>query len=111
MKKPEQIEMFATTATTPSTSIAGITIRLAGRPSDPNHRRCGDLATIGSSRGIHWAVLTCATCGKHRGWLGRDAINFINETRARFGAPEIITLRTPSTSPAQAARAPRSAAK
>jgi hypothetical protein len=96
----QQLDLFAATSvmtsvTTFSTSITGLTVKL-DRPADLGHRRCGPYATIGSGRGIHWAVMTCASCGRHRGWLGRDAINFINETRARFGAPEIIVLRNRS---------------
>jgi hypothetical protein len=38
--------------------------------------------------------MVCNSCGRFRGWLGNQAITFINETRARFGAPEIITIRS-----------------
>jgi hypothetical protein len=44
------------------------------------------------------AGLTCATCGRLRGWLSEAAIKFFQETRARFGAPEVITFQTPSSS-------------
>jgi hypothetical protein len=93
----EQLEMFATTsATTPSTSIAGLTVRLAARSYDTGHRRCGDLVTLGSSKAMHAALMTCRSCGQFRGWLGRDAVDFIKQVRAKFGAPEIITIRNPS---------------
>jgi hypothetical protein len=101
MGASRQLEMFAT-ATTPSSSI--VTIKLE-RPADPGHRRCDSFATIGSSRGPHHAVLTCRSCGKFRGWLGKREIEFINETRARFGALEIITIRSfPRTSPGAGGR-------
>jgi hypothetical protein len=90
----EQLDMFPP-ATSPSSSIVGLTVRLAGRPVDPGHRRCGDIVTLGSSKAMHAATMTCRSCGQFRGWLPRDAVAFINDVRAKFGAPEIITIRNP----------------
>jgi hypothetical protein len=76
----------------------GTRIRL-DRFTDREHPCCGNVATIGSGgTGMFAASLTCATCDRHRGWLSETAIKFIQETRARFGAPEVITLRTLSSS-------------
>ena len=81
-----------------SPSLTGTRIRL-DRLTDREHPRCDNVATIGSGgTGMFAASLTCATCDRHRGWLSETAIKFIQETRARFGAPEIITLRILSSS-------------
>jgi hypothetical protein len=54
-------------------------------------------ATIASlsaaPKGPHAASLHCAGCGRHRGGLPAAALGFIEETRQRFGAPQIITIR------------------
>jgi hypothetical protein len=75
-------------------SLTGTRIKL-DRLGDREHPCCDNVAIIGSGLA---AGLTCATCGRLRGWLSEAAIEFIQETRARFGAPEIITLRTLSSS-------------
>jgi hypothetical protein len=81
-----------------SPSLTGTRIRL-DRLTDREHPRCDNVATIGSGgTGMFAASLTCATCDRHRGWLSETAIKFIQETRARFGAREVITLRTLSSS-------------
>jgi hypothetical protein len=55
---------------------------------------CSNLATVHERAGVHAADLRCATCGRHRGFLPREAIEFIAETAARFGAStHPITLR------------------
>jgi hypothetical protein len=102
---PRQLGMFSPiSAATSSTSVVGLTIKVH-RPADPGHRRCDLFATIGSSKGILHNAMVCNSCGKSRGWLGGQAVDFINETRRRFGAPEVITIRSfPRTSPAPAAR-------
>jgi len=89
---PRQLDMLGPSITASSTSVVGITVRL-DRPADQGHRRCGDLVTLGTGKGIHHNALNCNSCGKFRGWLGSQAVEFINRTRARFGAPGIITLR------------------
>jgi hypothetical protein len=89
-----QLALFDTTAAA-SSPLLGLSVRLADRPTDPGHRRSGDLVTLGSSRGIHAAIMTCASCGRYRGWLPGNAVGSINQVRAKFGAPEIITLRHP----------------
>jgi hypothetical protein len=37
--------------------------------------------------GPHAAELKCQGCGRHRGWLAKSAMNFLNELAGRFGAP------------------------
>ena len=78
-----------------ASSLTGTRIKLA-RFGDREHPCCDNVAIIGSGLA---AGLTCATCGRLRGWLSEPAIKFIQETRARFGAsPDVITLRTLSSS-------------
>ena len=76
-----------------SSSLSGTRIRL-DRPSDREYGCCGNIAVITAGNLPHNAALVCATCGRHRGWLSEPVIAFIQETRARFGAPQVITLRT-----------------
>jgi hypothetical protein len=67
--------------------------RLTGRsvelPNDPC--KCGSNTAIidGDRR------LSCRSCGRQRGWLSKSTANWIAEVAARFGAPEIITIRGP----------------
>ena len=43
---------------------------------------------------MHQAELRCAACGKHRGWLRHEALEFLAEVSARSGEPiEPIVLR------------------
>jgi len=37
---------------------------------------------------MHAAELRCARCGRHRGWLPKQAVDFINATAARFSPPK-----------------------
>jgi len=76
--------------------MTGTRIRL-DRPTDRERPCCDNVAIIGS-RGMLAAGLTCATCGRLRGWLSEAATEFIQETRARFGAAETITLQSLSLS-------------
>ena len=83
-----QLDAFATEPS--SSSLIGTKVRL-DRPTDREHGCCNNVAIIGKAMSM-----TCTTCGKFRGWLSAEATTFIIETRARFGAPESIVLRTPS---------------
>jgi hypothetical protein len=86
------MQRFYAFATEPSSSsLIGAKIRLRG-PIGREHGCCDDVAIIGKAMS-----LTCTNCGGFRGWLSTKAATFIIETRARFGAPEIITLRNTST--------------
>jgi hypothetical protein len=83
-----QLPAFATEPS--SSSLIGTKIRL-DRAADREHVCCNNVAIIGKA-----LSMTCTTCGAFRGWLSAEAATFILETRARFGAPENIVLRTPS---------------
>ena len=67
------------------------------RLTDREYGCCGNIAVITAGNLPHDADLVCAECGRDRGRLSEAAITFIQEMRARFGAPEIITLRTLSS--------------
>ena len=64
-----QLDLFITAPSSAPTLI-GLTVKLE-RPGD---HCCDDRVVIGS-------------------WLPAAALGFIEETRQRFGAPEIITIR------------------
>jgi hypothetical protein len=83
-----KLHAFATEPS--SSSLVGTKIRL-DRPTDRAHGCCDNVAIIGKAMSM-----TCTTCGRFRGWFSAEAATFIIETRARFGAPESIVLRTPS---------------
>jgi hypothetical protein len=88
-------EMFGTE--TSLSTLIGTRIKL-DRLTDREHPCCDNFATISSGDDMFAAGLTCAACDRCRGSLSETAITFILEMRARFGAPEVITLRTLSSS-------------
>jgi hypothetical protein len=64
------------------------------RRTDRERSCCENLATIRPGKGPHGAELRCAGCGRHRGWLPRQATEFLNAIVNRFGNPaEPIELR------------------
>jgi hypothetical protein len=77
--------------------LTGTRIKL-GRPSDREQPCCGNIAIITAGNLPHHANLVCAECGRDRGRLPAVAITFVQETRALFGAPDDITLRSLSGS-------------
>jgi hypothetical protein len=55
---------------------------------------CENLARIHVGTGPHSAALCCASCGQHRGWLPKQATEFLDDIANRFGNPaEPIVLR------------------
>jgi hypothetical protein len=56
---------------------------------------CTDTAKIiEKTSGVHAAELRCSGCDQHRGWLPREALDFINFWTERYGAPaEPMPLR------------------
>ena len=83
-----QLDLFIT-APSSAPALIGLTVKLE-RPGD---HCCDDRVVIRGSKGPHAASLHCARCGRHRGLLPAAALSFIEETRQRFGAPEIIRIR------------------
>jgi len=56
---------------------------------------CDDIAIIGGGHGQPLGSLTCAGCGRQRGWLPAQAITFILKAQELFGvSPEGLVLRT-----------------
>jgi hypothetical protein len=76
-----QLDLFGLTP--PSTSpLTGQHVRL-DRPC-----RCGsDIAIVGSSRSVHAARLSCASCGAFVGWLPQATASWLINIVTRFGAP------------------------
>src|SRR5262249_54059149 len=50
---------------------------------------CENLAVVGPGQGPHPAELKCAGCDAHRGWLSRQALNFLKTTVARASSDPI----------------------
>jgi hypothetical protein len=63
------------------------TIVRLDRSTDRERPCCKNLATLSSGKGPHGAELRCAGCGRHRGWLPKQATEFLNTIVNRFGNP------------------------
>src|SRR5690349_6995639 len=54
---------------------------------------CENIAVVHARpTGVHAAELRCANCNAHRGWLRREAFEFLTEAVRLWGATEILTL-------------------
>lgn len=82
-KNRRQLDLFI--AETPAGPLDGLAVRL------PDRCRCGrDVARVGP----HLAALECAHCRTFRGWLPREAHQFLIEIVNKFGQPiEPIAIR------------------
>ena len=70
------------------------TIVRLDRSIDRERPCCEYLATIHVPTGPHGAALRCASCGQPRGWLPKQATEFLDDIANRFGNPaEPIVLR------------------
>jgi hypothetical protein len=77
----ERRDLFPETVP-PAGPLPGLAVTL------PDACRCGSqVARIGPPRGPHLAELRCCTCEQHRGWLPREAHQFVSEVVAKFGRP------------------------
>jgi hypothetical protein len=85
---PGQLDFFATA---PSTTLVGLEVF-----TNTDCTGCGcNGAVLGSSAGPHCAAIHCVRCGRHRGWLPREAATFINGIIDHFGRPNSpVILRT-----------------
>jgi hypothetical protein len=88
-----QLDLFVPSAKAEANYItprAGLAVQL------PSPCRCGaGSAEIELGRGPHLAGLRCIACGKHRGWMSREAHRFIVEVVKKFGRPSSpIVIRT-----------------
>jgi hypothetical protein len=64
------------------------------RQTDRDKPCCHNVAIVGPGKAQHAAELRCAGCNAHRGWLRREALDFLTDLSQRFGAPaEPIILR------------------
>jgi len=67
------------------------------RQIDRDKPCCDNVAIVGPGTAQHAAELRCANCDAHRGWLRREALDFLTDLSQRFGAPaEPIILRDSS---------------
>jgi len=67
------------------------------RQIDRDKPCCDNVAIVGPGKAQHAAELRCANCDAHRGWLRREALDFLTDLSQRFGAPaEPIILRDSS---------------
>ena len=90
--RPQQFDLFGEATASRSKALIGIKIKLSLTDTC-----CENVVTLGSSKkAMHAVSMRCTGCGKFRGWLGNEAAAFISATRAKFGAPDIIVLRTTS---------------
>ena len=70
------------------------TIVRLDRRTDREKPCCENLATLRPGKGPHGAELRCAGCGRHRGWLPKEATEFMKSVERKFGAStDPITLR------------------
>jgi hypothetical protein len=68
--------------------VAPLCVRL-DRLIDKPCGRCGStVVTVGAGAGPHIASLRCFTCDRHRGWLPKPTMDFLNETARLFGVPD-----------------------
>ena len=83
-----QLDMFITTPEDRG-PLVGLAVKL------PDACRCKtNVAQIGAPCGPHLAELRCVRCERHRGWLPREAHQFLTEITSRFGRPtEPIAIR------------------
>jgi hypothetical protein len=107
-KTPFQLDLFAAataeqSAPEPLTPAAAPPIVPAADPLIgqavrlPNDLcKCGsDIAVIRAGKGPHHARLQCRSCGRFRGWVCKFTADWIASVAAKFGAPEIITIKAP----------------
>jgi hypothetical protein len=74
-------------------SAPALRVRL-DRQTDRNKPCCNNVAIVSPCKAQHAASLRCTGCNAHRGWLRREALDFLTDLSQRFGAPvEPIILR------------------
>jgi len=58
------------------------------RTVDHNKPCCDNLAKILPGRGPHAGALRCTGCGKFRGWLSHQALEYLKNVSQKSGAPD-----------------------
>jgi hypothetical protein len=84
-----QQELFELTARA-SSRLHGMTLKLEGGA----RTCCSDIAVIHPGKGPHAGELRCVGCGKHAGWLSKEAATWLSSLldhfpQARFDAPTL----------------------
>ena len=70
--------------------LVGLKVRM------PSRCRCStDAARIGPGTVTHRGSIRCSRCDTHRAWLSKDTAQWVQAVANKFGAPPLITLRTP----------------
>jgi hypothetical protein len=64
------------------------TIVRLDRSTDRERPCCENLATLRPGKGPHGAELRCAGCDRHRGWLPKQAVDFLAAIADRLGDPD-----------------------
>jgi hypothetical protein len=70
-----------------------VTPPLRVRLDHPLKTCCNNVAVITPGKAPHAAQLRCSECDAHRGWLPKQAFDFILENSRRYGAPAEIVWR------------------
>ncbi len=83
---------MAVNSSSPWGGVVSTIVRL-DRSTDRERPCCENLATLRPGKGPHGAELRCAGCGRHRGWLPKQAVDFLASIANRFGDPDPIILR------------------
>jgi hypothetical protein len=84
------LDLFGNPVTTP------LLVRL-DRHIDRDKPCCNNIAAVAPGKPPHAAELRCATCNAHRGWMRREAFDFLIYLAQQFNAPaEPIILRDSS---------------
>ena len=71
--------------------VAGRYLQL-DRSIDREQPCCENLSTLRPGKGPHAAELRCAGCGRHRGWLPKQAFDFLAAIADRLGDSDPIIL-------------------
>src|SRR5262245_48515596 len=59
-----------------ASSLSGLKLKLE-RKVDREKSCCRNFAVVHAGKGPHIAELRCANCGAHRGWLPKQAANWL----------------------------------
>jgi hypothetical protein len=72
----------------PTSPLQGLKLKLE-RATDIAKPCCNNFAIACAGKGPHAAELRCARCGSHRGWLPKEAANWLTAMLTQF--PEAQT--------------------
>jgi hypothetical protein len=93
MTIPIQQKLFDVDPPSSNDPIVGLKVRL------PNYCSCGSrIAMIYPGTPTHRAAMRCLECDRFRAWMSKKTGDFVESVAAKFGGPEIITVRVPKNS-------------